>query len=285
MQNRELLFQMLAEKDWDRLSEIIYEHRSNLRADLIIQHAVRLFEQEFLGHVQTLEAHDQVAKLRHVTLIIESNRKSFAENFVNQVIDTKIIALHKTQSTAFAGYASQYLDRPIAEELLKKTQTEAPEQLAEARRPAVSIKAKKLEAMRSAKTSKLFKSLQEENFYLALRKAVPHYLSYPNVAVSVVIDYNSIKHQLPIDARTYFFKAIFDFVLFDPKDGYEPSHFFELDSKYHDSPEAKQNDQLKNLICNIANVKLVRIRAFDTNEMTAEAFTGLIQELLGTCTQ
>ncbi len=231
MQNRELLFQMLANKDWDQLSEFIYENRSILHTDLIIQHAVKLFEQEFLGHVQTLEVHDQVAKLRNVTLIIESNRKSFAKDFVNQVIDTKIIALHKTQSTAFAGYASQYLDRPIAKELLKKTQTEAPEQLAEARRPAVSVKAEKSEARRTANTIKLFKSPQEENFYVAIRKAAPHYLPYPNVAISVVIDYNSIKHQLPIQAQTYFFKAIFDCILFDPTNDYEPVHFFELDKR------------------------------------------------------
>ncbi len=69
-------------------------------------------------------------------------------------------------------------------------------------------------------------------------------------------------------------------MLFDPAEGHEPIHFFELDSKFHDTAEAKLNDRLKNEICVAANVKLVRIRAFNASERTVDAFAGLVRELL-----
>jgi hypothetical protein len=113
-----------------------------------------------------------------------------------------------------------------------------------------------------------------------VQKTFPSYLPYPNVAVSAVIDFEAVKGELTATARSYFFKAMFDCVLFDPTDGHQPVHFFELDSKFHDTTEAKTNDRLKNEICVAANVKLIRIRAFDTSERTVEAFSGLVRELV-----
>lgn len=280
MQDREILFQMLANKDWDHLSEIIYQHKDVLKTDPIIQHAVRLFEQEFIGHVRLLSASDRLAKLRHITLIIESNRRSFATDFVNQAIDAKLEALNEMRSPAFVGYASQYLDRPLAKELLRRTQEERPEHLAEARRPSVSVKAAPTSLVRNSRITPLFKSQQEHNFYAALRKTFPDLLPYPNVALSTAVDFEAIKQKIDTEARAYFFKALFDCVVFDPGDSYVPLHFFELDSKFHDTAEAKNNDRLKNAICAAANIKLVRIRAFELAETTTEAFARLVKELI-----
>jgi Protein of unknown function (DUF2726) len=280
MQDREQLFQLLATKDWDRLSEVLYRQRAVLGSDPVIQHAVSLFEQEFLGHLASLTAEARVQKLRHISLIIEANRASFAPTFVDKAIDAKLTALYETKSEAFAGYASQYFDRPLAKELLKKTKIERPEHLADARRENASVKAVPQVRDRSSSTTSLFKSPQERYFYEAVRCAFPELLPYPNVPVSVTINFEAVKGKLSEEARSYYFKALFDCVVFDPGADHTPLHFFELDSSYHSSAPAQSNDRMKNAICVAANVKLLRIRAFNAREATVEAFAELLRELI-----
>jgi hypothetical protein len=279
MQDRELLFQMLASKDWDGLSELIYEHRAVLTSDPVIKHAVTLFESEFIDHIKVLPASDQLKKLRHITLLIESGESSFAAEFVGQAIDAKLRALYEIRSPAFVGYASKYGFRPVARTLLEQTRVERPEHFAEAKRPAVSVKAVSTKSANSCVAS-LFKSSQELNFYLAFRSVFPHLLACPNLPASTILRFDFIRDNLDSDAREYFFKAVFDCVAVDPAEDYRPNYFFELDSKYHDSAVAKRNDQLKDAICNAAGVKLTRIRAFDVNETSEGAFSDLIRDLI-----
>jgi len=276
----EQLFQLLAAKDWDRLSEVIYQHRTMLGTDPVIKHAVLLFEQEFIEHLGSVTAEVRLTKLRHISLIIETDRGSFAPRFVEQAIDAKLAALYETKNEAFASYASLYFDRPIAKELLQRTKVERPEHLADARRANVSVKAVTKSPLRASHTTSLFKSPQERSFYEAVRRACPNLLPYPNIPLSGVLDFDAIKPMLSVEARSYFFRALFDCVVFDPEADHTPLHFFELDSKYHNSPVAQANDQLKNAICAAANVKLVRIRSFTNQDRSAEAFSVLLQELI-----
>jgi hypothetical protein len=280
MQDREQLFQLLAVKDWDELSEIIFQQRADLGTDPVIKHAVSLFEHEFIGYIASLHVSLRLQKLRHITLTIESNRGSFAPDFVNRAIDAKLEALYETKSDAFAGYAAQYSDRPLAIELLKLTKVERPEHLADARRENASVKAISQVRARISHTASLFKSPQERNFYEAVRKIFPELLPYPNVAMSGSLDFEAVKSKLSPEARSYYFKSLFDCVLFDPKEDYKPIHFFELDSAYHNKPQAQANDQMKNEICTAANVKLIRIRAFNVQETSVESFAELLCELI-----
>lgn len=279
MQDREILFQLLATKDWDKLSEQIYSQRAVLTSDPVIKLAVSLFESEFIDHIKALPASEQLLKLRHISLLIESNESSFAEDFVYQAVDTKLRALHETSSAEFFGYATNNSSRPLARELMERTRVERPEQLAEAKRPSVSVKAVTKKQGNPSVTS-LFKSRQELNFYLALQKAFPHLVACSNLPVSAVLKFDFIRAELGADARDYFFKAIFDCVVVDPADDYRPTYFFELDSRYHDDPTAKRNDKLKNSICDAAGVKLTRIRTYDAKETSTESFLSLVKELI-----
>lgn len=111
-----------------------------------------------------------------------------------------------------------------------------------------------------AKTIRLFKSKQEENFYEAIRRFFPTYHFYPNVTLSSVLNYPAIKDQLSEKAKSYFFQAIIGSVVFDVGSGYEPRYFIELDSSFHDETKAQANDQLKDSIFRAANTKLIRVR-------------------------
>lgn len=65
--------------------------------------------------------------------------------------------------------------------------------------------------------------------------------------------------HLTSDERDYFFKAIVDFVIYDPVD-YTPKYFFEVDSVYHDTAEATIRDNKKNTFFEVAGLKLYRVR-------------------------
>ena len=169
----------------------------------------------------------------------------------------------------------------MARELLERTRLERPEHFAEAKRPAVSVKAVSTRLDNPGITP-LFKSPQELNFYLALREAFPHLLPCPNLPVSAVLNFEIVRSSLDADARDYFFKAVFDCVVVDPADAYRPKHFFELDSSFHDDPRAKRNDNLKNAICDAVGVKLTRIRAYDANETSTRSFLTLVKDLIQT---
>lgn len=112
----------------------------------------------------------------------------------------------------------------------------------------------------------LFKSDQELSFYQALKEVYPNLFVYPNVAISNIFSYEQVKGHLDSSQQEYFFKGIIDFVAYDPLD-HTPKFFFEVDSFYHDSAEAKVRDNKKNKIFDIAGIKLHRIR-LNTDTLT-----------------
>lgn len=254
-------------------------HKNAIHKDAYLGRVAQLFESEFFDQIAALPASEKLTKLRHISLIIESNRSSFAEAFVDRAIDEKLQALKDAGHKGLASYASTYFDRPLAKQLLQELRQKSPEQFAEARQSATRIEAATAQKS-SAKTVRLFKSKQEENFFHALRDAFPHYLPYPNVAMSCVVDLNAIREELTASERDYFFKAVIDFVLYDPLSGHEPLHFFELDSQYHDSEKARINDNLKNSIFNAAGIKLIRIRALEASESTVSNFKKMVLDLI-----
>src|SRR3546814_387973 len=98
--------------------------------------------------------------------------------------------------------------------------------------------------------------------------------------MSCVVDFNAIHNELTLGQKEYFFKSVVDFVLFDPDASHEPIHFFELDSKYHDSEKAKRNDGMKNAIFLAAGIKLIRIRAFESSEADRSSFSEVLRDLI-----
>nr|WP_314579108.1 hypothetical protein [uncultured Pseudomonas sp.] len=78
------------------------------------------------------------------------------------------------------------------------------------------------------------------------------------------------------------FEEAFDVLkgLFDVGAGYVPVYFIELDSSFHDDPQAQVNDQLKDAIFRVANTKLIRIRPLDVKASSVEEFERLVRELM-----
>ncbi|WP_163574073.1 DUF2726 domain-containing protein [Halomonas faecis] len=279
MFERESLFHMLANKEWDSIAKTMYLNSNLIGSDPVFAQAIRLFESEFFVETDSLPPIEKKKVYEYPGLVIELKQHAFSKSFVEKFIDSKLSLLKDTESDSLLSYASQHQDRPLAVKILKEIQEKTPEVLADARRQNVSIKATTTNS-ESQKTTKLFKSRQEQFFFEAVRDVFPTYHPYPNVAVSCVIDYSGIRDSLSAESREYFFKAIIDCVVFDSIKGYEPKFFIELDSHHHDNERAAKNDRMKDEIFNASNVKLIRIRAYDRSEATVGGFKKLIYEVM-----
>lgn len=279
MFDRETLFRMLANKDWDSIAKTMYRNSALIGSDPVFAQAISLFESEFFAETDSLPPGEKKKVYEYPGLVIELRQHAFSHTFVEKFIDTKLSFLKSTGSQNLLSYASQHQERPLAVEILQEIQSSAPETIADARRANVSIRATPVENG-AQRTIRLFRSHQEQLFFEAVRGAFPTYHPYPNVAVSCLIDYAAVKDNLTAEERTYFFKAIIDTVVFDSNSGYEPKFFIELDSQYHDTDAATSNDRMKDNIFKAANVKLIRIRAYDQREVTVEKLRQLVIEVM-----
>ena len=281
MEDRELLYQLLAKQDWDEIAKILYRNAQNpgTRIDPIVQQAVTYFEAEFFAFTASLPAEMRVKKFEYTSLIIELRRHGFSANFVAQFIDERLKLMKEVNSSALLSYAMSHQERPLAKDIIREMQAAKPEVVAASRRENMSIRATDV-AQGKAQTIRLFKSKQEQNFYEAVRRVFPTYHPYPNVALSCVLDYAAIKDRLTEAQRGYFFRAIIDSVVFDAMSGYEPKYFIELDSSFHDSPQAAANDSLKDAIFKAANTKLIRIRPLNAKASSVEEFERLVSEVM-----
>lgn len=157
----EKLFQQLAEKNWNDLSELLFKNKHLIHKNPFLGQVAQLFQTEFFNHIALLTPNDKLAKMRHIGLIIESDANSFSKYFVEKFIDEKLQALKAAGDMSLASYASTHFYRPLAKQLLQELSKEAPEQLAQARHSSAKIDAP-TRPKATAKTLKFFKSQQKK---------------------------------------------------------------------------------------------------------------------------
>jgi len=277
--DRELMFQMLFNKEWDGLAKILYENSGLIQSDPVINQAIQLFESEYFSDIQDLNPKEKLSALEYPGIVLDLKQKSFSDKFIVRFINEKLQVMQLLNSEGLISFAASHQKNPLAQKILQDIQKRKPELMANERRENVSIKATKI-AEGEAKTIRLFKSQQENNFFEAIRLSFPTYHPYPNVALSCIINFDAIQKHLNPAQKNYFFRAVIDSVVFDAINGYQPMYFFELDSHYHDGDKAKENDNMKNKIFEIANVKLIRIRAHEAKETTIKKFQELVLEVM-----
>lgn len=279
MFERESLFKMIFNKEWEKISDVLCKNSKLLKSDPIIQQAIQLFENEFFADISELTTKEKLLALEYPGLIIELDQKSFSSSFVERFLDEKLKIMMELKSDAVISFAASHQERPLARKILKNIQSSHPESIADARRIDVSINSTATD-YREPRIINLFKSKQEENFFEAIRQSFPTYHPYPNVALSCVLDFEKIKNKLDQSQKNYYFRAIIDSVVFDSANGYKPMYFFELDSHFHDNDIARKNDAMKNAIFEAGNVKLIRIRAHESRERTVKKFQELVLEVM-----
>lgn len=137
----------------------------------------------------------------------------------------------------------------------------------------------------SDRSRSLFRSPVEAAFFQAVRHVFPTYLPIPNAALSSVLDTDALKPHLTAPARQLLYTSTVDCVLVDPgavgddaSDAMRPVAFFELDSTYHDAPDRKHNDTLKDEIVAAAGHRLVRLRPH-APDVNVDAFASILRSL------
>jgi hypothetical protein len=98
--------------------------------------------------------------------------------------------------------------------------------------------------------------------------------AYPNVPLKNFIDIDKLQATVPVRTRNYAWSAQVDVLLCTADE--DPIAGIELDSVHHDTEEAIERDELKNLLFKLAGLPLVRIRADDTKAVRAEDFYDLL---------
>lgn len=279
MEDREQLYTLLAQKDWDAIGKIIYKNKKAKKQDPFLTQVTTFFEAEFFEFTRPLPPAERARQFEHTNLIIELGQHGFSQAFVDNFVDERLKLMQETQHSALLNYAQTYQHRPLAQKVIASFLNTKPEAVAASLRENMTIRATDVRPGK-AKTIRLFKSKQEEHFYEAVRRVFPTYHPYPNVALSCVLDYHAIKDSLSEQAKSYFFKAIVDSVVFDVGSGYEPKYFIELDSSFHDAAQAQANDKLKDDIFRAANTKLIRIRPLNSKASSIEEFEKLVREVM-----
>lgn len=117
-------------------------------------------------------------------------------------------------------------------------------------------------------------SQQEREFLKAVRQYFPSLQAYPNLPLRNFIDIDKLEGTVPLRARGYAWSAQVDVLLCTVDE--DPIAGFELDSVHHDSEDARERDELKNLLFKLAGLPLVRIRADDERAVRAEDFYDLL---------
>lgn len=286
MVDREKLFGMLQEKQWDNLFEQLYQHRKHFKNDPILAQVRQYAGSELLGHLKALDAFQRVTCTRHLCMLVQSDRSFFPREFWQPLIEDRLQAMFDAGDKALPGLANDFMQElPLARVLLMRLQLVRPEEFADARRSMLNVRAVQGSEVGQAKpkeaprhVSCLFRSPQERAFYEALGETHPGMLAISNMAVAVAIPFEPIKARLSEEARSYYWKAQFDCVLLD-RDKFLPHHFFELDSSFHNQARAMERDALKEEICRAAGIKLVRVRGFENAATTQASFAEMIRDL------
>ena len=122
----------------------------------------------------------------------------------------------------------------------------------------------------------LFRSEQEKEFYQSVKAGYPQHLVCANVSLNAVIELDLIRHILSEREIRFFYRALLDTVVFDPKNDYLPVLAFELDSPLHDDALQRERDLKKDRILSAAGLRLVRIRP-DRKQLGAKDFLALLR--------
>ena len=118
-------------------------------------------------------------------------------------------------------------------------------------------------------------SQQEREFLRAVRQYFPSLQAYPNLPLRSFVDIARLEGTVPMRARSYAWSAQVDVLLCTADE--DPVAGIELDSVHHDTDDATERDELKNLLFNLSGLPLIRIRAGDEKAVRAEDFYDLLQ--------
>ena len=281
MINQEEIFQAIHKQNWDYLISFLHKNKRDIATDSLLTQAVRTFVSEFLQHVDTypIDRIDIIENLEKLWVIDQGKYYKLAPEEL-KAVTCQIVKRKKDKLVEAYNYAKLYPDETICIEVIETYEKLVPKNIEHSQSHRITVTESK-ETANVDFTTNPFKSMQEIEFFYALKRTFETYQIYPNVSISCLLNWGLLKNDLTDDERKYFFTGIIDFVIFDQAEGFKPLHFFELDSPFHDNPDSQRKDKMKDSIFAKAGVKIRRVRKQDRN-INEQEFIKLIRELMKT---
>ena len=278
--DQEKIYRLIYEQQWAALLDVMHQHHDAIAADVLLSRAAETFVATFFDHLAEADPAPFAYALEKLFLLHVGTFYRLPEARFEQVVEA-LVTLHADRPEAALGYARYCPENAHCAEVLLQHAPWEPEPVPHSQEAvlelAVSSPLSDIDA-----TISLFKSQQENDFFLAVREVYATYFAYPNVALSCLIDYERIKDHLTGPERQFFFRGVVDCVVFDQHDGYRPRYFFELDSVLHDTTTQRKKDRHKDRILALAGQTLHRIRKRDADTGRV-AFVALLKERLQPC--
>jgi hypothetical protein len=277
---------LIQTKEWFQLINVIHEnyrHQPFLNNKSILN-LLKIFELQFCKDLENdLKNANSQSVLETIFALDKGRVYVLSDHTLTQVV-AKLAKVYEQQGSRQEAYnfAKMRPSDPICAAIIKSYE-ESNSILVEhsqIRKIQVTTNEKIISPNIDYTRSLFGTSLQEKYFYDACRDRFPSHIIYPNVALKVVIETKKIESKLSQKELDFFYKAIIDCVIFDQDNNYKPIYFFELDSRLHDTPEARQKDKWKDKIFGIAGHKLYRIRRIAKHQGKDE-FIQVIKEIFG----
>ena len=279
MINQEEIFKAIQKEDWEFLITTLHKNKKDISTDPLLTLAAQTFISEFLSKVDSYPSNysETVSNLEMLWVIDKGNYYKLKENDHKKLV-CQIVKRKSDKLIEAYNYAKTYPEEKICKQVIENYEKLIPKTVEHTQTHRISVTGRKNIADIDY-TTNLFKSIQEIEFFYALKRTYDSYQIYPNVSISCLLSWTLLKDELTKEEKNYYFTGIIDFVVFDQAEGFKPIHFFELDSIYHDSEERKSKDNLKDSIFAKAGVKIIRIRKHDKN-VNEQEFIKLIRELM-----
>jgi hypothetical protein len=279
MINQEEIFQLIQNEDWDQLTEFLSKHKKDINTDPLLRHAAQTFISEFLNKTEAyIISKSNVASNLETLYTIHKSKYYILDDSQFKTLICRIVLWKKDDLIYAYNYAQLFPNEKICQEVIEEYEKLIPKKIEHTQSDLIKVSERTNKSNVDYRIN-LFKSPQEIEFFIALKEAFPTYQIYPNVAISCLLNWGIIKHDLSEEEKAYYFKAIVDFVVFDQAEGYMPIYFFELDSKHHDNTDVRIKDELKDSIFSKAGVRLLRIRK-QNKKVGSNEFTKMIREII-----
>lgn len=279
--DREHTFKLLQQQNWMALIELFKNNSiyDQIQEDEIAKTVLdSQFIRELIGGDSMKQDPDYIVYLEqfHMLHVGSNFHFTLASQDITELVEQMILGLRTTQAQSALRYARLYPKLPVSVELIDEHDRISPKLVEHSQQRTIQVTVNnEIESVDN--TISLFKSIQEYEFYRAVREVYSTYLVFPNVALSALVDFEQVKQFLDQNERSYFFRALVDCVVFDAENSFKPFKMFEIDSVYHDSEKQQIKDRMKDKIVAKAGHALVRIRV--KARMSERNLTGLIREV------
>jgi hypothetical protein len=280
--NQEKIFQLLQKSEWEKLLDYEYTNQEEIICNPILK---SLFDNHFINTLlddlknRNDKTYSYVILKRVYQRFLQHRNKTYdiPEKTFEKLVIYYLEILQFQKEIRVAKHIANNWNHLDECQMFLKTQ---PKEIQHSNNDNIKI-SENSNIIKVNHVIPLFKSKQEFEFFYAVRDYYPNYLTYPNVALSCVINYQKIQHHLNSHEKNYFFKAIIDNVVFiQSENNFEPKFYFELDSIYHDTEEQQSKDKIKDKFFSLAGQRLIRIRARDNRNLIRQDFKKMIQEIL-----